>query len=73
MINIKFIFKCMLDLNQAANPRFNLTDFSIDYDEIMSDNVSKLSSNSKYNDDDGRYPVGQQGNRLYCRKFSYCA
>ena len=63
----------MLDLNQAANPRFNLTDFSIDYDEIMSDNVTKSVNSSKYNDDDGHYPVGQQGNRLYCRKVSYYA
>eukprot|EP01036_Dinobryon_divergens_P026574 gene26574-35242_t len=45
------------DLNQAANPRFNLTDFSIDYDEIMSDNVERTNSNSKYNDDDGSQPV----------------
>ena len=54
MMTILFLY--LLDLNQAANPRFNLTDFSIDYDEIMSDNVERTNSNSKYNDDDGSQP-----------------
>ena len=64
----KFILfsPCLVELNKAGNQRFNLTDFSIDYDDIMSDNIARtVSSKSKEDDDDDRrYQLGDQGNTI---------